>query len=367
MTTFKRYMDPAAWTYGPTGRGKPPGAAKAPDAGADRMTAEPGFRWQSPAMPSTPFEYCMLRFEARLPQPAYWAAIFEDADGRALLADHYSGVEPSEDWAEHAFCFRGRPGAAAVRLVFQPIRDVMHVRNVQLDPAPRRQVAAWCDRIYAPMPPLAYEPPADRFQDLPRSLAALRAGEDLTFLMLGDSVVNDAANAPIDVLVERHCRPGRIRLIASVSSGGNCQFYSRDDNVRRFILDYEPDLVLIGGISHHGEVEPIAEVVRQVRAAREADLVVATPAPLPDFEATAGKSDPPAEWAGYPQRLAAMAAEQRVRLMDLCGPFEQYVRRCPGGRRWLMRDTHHANARGRQIIARIFERYFAPPAGAGAP
>ena len=64
--------------------------------------------------------------------------------------------------------------------------------------------------------------------------------------------------------------------------------------------------------------------------------------------------------AGYRSRLMRMAAEERVEFLDVAGPWGQYIRESKYAMGAFKRDPIHANLRGKQILGRILERYFAP-------
>jgi len=362
MDDLQSCMDISRWLYRVVGKyGAPGPEAPAPEGiepGA--LTAEKGYYWESPATPSTPLQYYRIRFEARTAEQGYWAAMSYVGD-EILQPDHYGGIDPSDGWTPNEACFRGKVAADRIKLRFYPVRNgPLHVRGPRLSAVPREYAGEWSDAVYAAMPPLEYSPPADRLALLPRTAARLQAGKQVKFVFLGDSVINDFGSAPSDVLIERR-RPGaRVLAITSTTSGGNCQFFMRKDRVKPFLLDHDPDLVILGGISHKGDVEPIGEVIRQVQSRSDAEFLLTTPAPMPYFDLKVRPDGPPREWDGWGEKLRRFAADQRLAFLDLTALVEQYLARTGRHPLWILRDTHHANARGRQLLARIMERYFAP-------
>jgi hypothetical protein len=58
--------------------------------------------------------------------------------------------------------------------------------------------------------------------------------------------------------------------------------------------------------------------------------------------------------------LVRLAAEESVELVNMTGPWGEYIRHSEKARGWFMRDPVHANERGFQILGRILEKYFAP-------
>ncbi len=362
MSEFASQMDVSTWRYRTPGKPGEPGPVQPAPAPIEpgALTAQPGCLWESPKMPNTPFAWYRVRFDSLAERPGYWAAMFYLPDGTLLHQDHNSAVEASDTWAEREFCFRGKAGASEMTIIFWPRDGALHARRPHVERIGHPDAALWASGVHVAMPPVAYTPPPGRFARLPRTQRALREGGSFTFVMLGDSVVADAGNGPIDVLVERD-HPGLdMRLVTSVSSGGGCRWYREANRVQSYVLDYEPDLLFIGGISHQGNPEPMRDVVRQVRAKSDCDIIVATPAPVPYYDPAKDQAPPP-EWEGYPDRLAAMAEQESIVYLDLTTPFVEYLAQHDLPHMWAMRDSHHANVRGRQIVARIFQRFFTLP------
>jgi hypothetical protein len=124
------------------------------------------------------------------------------------------------------------------------------VDDVELAPADADAVAAWADAVYATLPPLDYAPPPDRHRYLPRTMAALAAGETVRVVVLGDSIANDLSHSLFEVLVARAWPGARLEVVTSVRSGTGCEWYREEDRLRDYVLRHGPDLVLVAGISH---------------------------------------------------------------------------------------------------------------------
>ncbi len=344
-----------------------------------------------------------------------WGAVFFDKDGNKLEADHYCGFDASEDWIEQEFCFRAKANAAEVRFRLHPVSAGLLVQDIAVEEVSRDEVVAWADALWATMPPLGYQPPPGRWDNLPKTSAALRpatnqcgtaalgcdcrgptaegrcATRTLRVVMLGDSIVNDAGNSPWETLVER-LHPGlRIEVITSVRGGTGCWYYKDEGRVKPYVLDFAPDLVMIGGISHGEDIEATRSVIRQVRTSLPANdsfgveqlrksrppYQQAVPSgghATPDILLMTGAfgkgrdpRDDPA-WMPfirpgcptYRSRLMALAAEEGCGFLDLEGAWGAYLLAIDQPYAWLMRDEVHANARGHQLLARILERFFAP-------
>jgi len=226
----------------------------------------------------------------------------------------------------------------------------------------RGAVLAKIDAVYATIPPLEYQPPADRWKYLPNTLRRLQEGGTLRIVMLGDSIVNDTSHSQFEKLLERRYPKCQVVKVTSVRGSTGCWWYKEENRVKQWVLDHKPDLVLIGGISQRDDVDSIREVIRQVRAGCRAEILVMTGA----FGSVDPRDDKQWHYAidpkgmDYRARLLRMAAEEKVEFLDMTGPWGQYIRASGKPLDWFKRDPVHANDRGFQVLGRILERYLAP-------
>lgn len=131
-------------------------------------------------------------------------------------------------------------------------------------------------KAYAEIPPVQYTPPSDRWERLPKTKELLLNGGALRVVMLGDSIVNDTSRSGWELLVERRHPTCRIEKVTCVRGSTGCWWYKEPGRVKEYVLDHMPDLVIIGGISHRGDVIPIREVIQQIRGASQADILLMT-------------------------------------------------------------------------------------------
>jgi len=218
------------------------------------------------------------------------------------------------------------------------------------------------DAIYAAMDPLRYTPPAGRCQRIPRTIARLREGGNLKIVLLGDSIMGQTTGSGFALLLERLYPKVKIEKIASVRGSTGCWWYKEEDRVEDYVLKHRPDLLMIGGISQRNDVDSIRDVIHQVRAKQQPEILLMTPAF--GFE----ESDFIKEWTysirpdgtEYRARLQRLAAEENCEFIDMTGPWWRYVQDSGKTYGWFRGDAVHANERGTQILARILEKYFAP-------
>ena len=322
----------------------------------------------APAVPVEPLAYYRLRFRSQASEEGVWAVAFTDLPGNPLAAACYDSLYAPTRWDETTVCLRAHAEAARMHLRFQAAGAPVAVDDVRLAPVDSGEVTAWADAVYAMLPALDYEPPADRHRYLPRTMTALAAGDTARVVVLGDSIANDLSDSLFEVLVARAWPGARLEVVTSVRSGTGCEWYREGDRLREYALRFAPDLVLVAGISHGCDAEAVRDCVRQIRAAGDADVwvtsgVVASLGWMQrDMESRTGL--PPAVVAevfrDWPEPLETMCAEEGVEYLDLRGAWEAYLTGSPRPRAWYQRDEVHANTRGKQILARLLAAYLGP-------
>jgi hypothetical protein len=341
----------AGWTYvAPEGN---PSAVGWSDSGrsAGRLLLPKGgeAQWESPPVRSKPFTYYRLTFRARASDNGYWAVFFDDKAGKPIISDVYSQVYKSASYRPYDVCLRGRARAVAFRVRFGPWTGDMAVDNVCVTPIACEEAARWADGVYRPLPAVHFTPAPDRLQYIPKSMTRLRAGRTLRLVMLGDSIINDTSSSAFELLIERKYPGSKIEVATSVRGSTGCGYYQGRGRVREFICSYKPDLLLVGGISHKGDVDAIRSVVRQVRRACDCEIMLMTGA--------IGKK--PCS-AVFRKALKKLADDERTAFLDMRGAWTDYVKQSPRPEAYFKRDPVHGNDRGKQIVGRILEQFFTP-------
>lgn len=349
------------WTFVPS----TPGADGQTYNPAEGYYPDKGGRLLGPAIAvgRADFRFFELSFEAETARPAYWGVLFEDAAGQALVADNYASVYSGERRLYRGVLY-GREGALAIRPFFQsPGR--LSVANLRLREISAAAAAAWCDELYATLPPLGAVP-AERPERLPRTLAALASGSPWRLVMLGDSIVNDTFNSNFPALLQRLYPRSDLRVVCSVRGGTGCWYYQDPGQFQGYVADQRPDLLLIGGICQRGDTAAIRQVIeRALRTLSCEILLVSGPlgddwrqpdpahpdAPLP---AQAPPPDP------FPAQLRELAAAYPIAYLDMATPWQRYLGASCRPWQWFHRDRVHGNDRGKQVLARYLEAYFRP-------
>jgi hypothetical protein len=226
------------------------------------------------------------------------------------------------------------------------------------------RTAEQVEAAYRAIPPVTYTPPADRWARLPRTASILKAKPPgtLRVVMLGDSIVNDTSRSCWDLVLEKAVPGATIQKTTVVRGSTGCWWYRDENRVARYVTPHEPDLLIIGGISHRDDIDSIREVIQQVRSSRTCDVLLMTGAfgamdpSKPDSCPDSVPDDPKDDRF----RLRALADETGAAFLDMTGAWASYVRGSGRPLDSLKRDAVHANAEGEQILGRILASYLKP-------
>jgi hypothetical protein len=219
------------------------------------------------------------------------------------------------------------------------------------------------EKAYAEMPPVHYHPPRDRWAHLPLTASVLGKGEgSLRIEMLGDSIVNDTSRSRWDDLLRKAYPKCKIDRVTCVRGGTGCWWYKEPARLKRYVLDLQPDLLIMGGISQKDDIDSIREVIRAVRAARRCDVLLMSGAfgtvnPRDDKQ-WRFEIDP--QGTNYRARLKRLADEEKTGFLDMTAYWGRYIRESGKDLDWFKRDPIHANTRGEQILGRILVAHLAP-------
>lgn len=315
------------------------------------------------SFPVESLRFYRIEFTAKSEGQAMLQLRYQDTAGKQL-ADHSTGIEVSPEFTRHVMYSRSKLGAAQARVVFLANGGSVDLASIQVFPADSNEVARWADAIASTVPEvpeaLFSQERWNRIEDFRDSLSEARR---LRVVLLGDSIMNDSGNSPFDVLVERHYPGLNFEVITSVEGGRGAWFYRQANRIESYVIEQEPDLVMIGGISHKNDIDAVAAIVDQIRTQLEVPIVLMTGAL--GYEGDPRRWDPPAEGAvppatGWARKLRHLAEEKETGFFDLEQAWGAVLMAGDAPYEYYLRDVIHANTRGQQVLARIFERYFAP-------
>jgi hypothetical protein len=364
--------------------------------------------WASPQISTTALQWYRLAFSTKAPGIAnnpgsigfgYWSVQFYDQAGNLLTGDVYSSVFPSGDWVKNEVRFRAQSTAGSggtlqpvkAQIVFTPIGgQTYYIDDAILQPTNSCEVLQWFSRLSQSVPAqLAYQPKSNRWDRIPATMSRLRNAQSLRIVMLGDSVQQDTANMPIDLALQNLYPGSHVEFIASVKGGTGVSYYQ--SHVTEYITNYQPDLVIVGGISNSDDIPAYQSVVDQVRANDQAtghttEFLLLTRQWSPNSYPTSQYyflnptfqelDQNPGNNATIPDddrgHLLSFAATNSVGYLDTTGIVSQFIYGAANTASvgapdasgnpysYWMRDFIHSNDNGKLIQSQVLIRFFTP-------
>ncbi len=217
------------------------------------------------------------------------------------------------------------------------------------------------DAIYAAMDPIDYTPPADRFANIPKTMAKLRDGGELRMVLLGDSIMGNTSASSFELLLMRDYPKCKIVKIPSLRSSTGCTYYQEENRVEDYVLRHKPDLLVIGGISNRGDAEAVRSVIQQVRVKKpDTEVLLLTPVfgVVRDEHIRTFTPQIDTTTSNFRWTMQKVATEEGCAFFDMTGPWWNYIENSGKTYGWFQGDAVHANARGCQIIGRLLETWF---------
>ncbi len=227
-------------------------------------------------------------------------------------------------------------------------------------------------------PVLAIQPEPDRWATLPRTLAALQAGQPWKTVVLGDSIANDLFNSGFHRRINTLYPGAGMTLIQSVHGSAGWHFFTDpdapEDRVARFVMDHAPDLVVTAGMSNR-DADDLRELVRRIRAGSHAEILAVSAAVCQAHYRDS--LTPPEDGGRYPQSprtplraaMAQVGRDDGFAVYDLGREWDAFLWTLPRPLEWYTRDTSHLNPRGMAVVARLMAGFFQPEdtTGSDAP
>ncbi|MFA6292921.1 MAG: SGNH/GDSL hydrolase family protein [Victivallales bacterium] len=309
------------------------------------------------------FEFYLLSFDAKAPEDCHWGVFFHDGEGKMIVADVYSSIYAGTDKQHYEQIVYGRENAAGLHPFVQSLKGV-EIWDMQIRGISAEEAAEWCDRLFRTLPLLSYTPPASRLKLLPKTLSAMKSGSPLRIVMLGDSIINDTFNSNFQSLMLRLYPKTGMKFICSVRGGTTCWYYQEPEQFKSYVADLKPDLLVIGGISHRGDIAAIRNVIEMARKEIGCEILLISGPLGEDWrkrdDVRPGNELPVQVWIPDPfvEKQKALAAEMRVEFLDMATVWHNYLGISQKPWQWFHRDRVHGNDRGKQVAGRIIEAYF---------
>lgn len=312
--------------------------------------------------------YC-LRFMASAQVQGYWWIDFFDHNG-APLPDINSALYASEKPEPYEEVFFADPRAESAVIAFVS-KEGVSVRDIELQEISPTEAASWCDKLYAQLPQCRFETSPDAFAFLPKTKEALQTGKTWRILLLGDSIVNDTWTSNFQALVMRDFPNADLIFYISVRGTTGCWYYKKPEYFKKYVADFKPDLVMIGGISNNmnpsqnGDPEKnLISVIEQCKLLG-CEVVVMSPPPSWEWRVSPEQADWSEDWqianGGKPlQRDYQRNATEKTgtAYWDLTTTPCNTITNARKPMDWFRRDGVHNNDRGKQLIGQNLAAWF---------
>jgi len=286
---------------------------------------------------------------------------YHDSDGFYLgdAPDPMSNHNGGKDAAVTITLFQPPATAATATIVIGSAdsQSELHVHSLRFERITRREAKKIVAERLAPYPRPAMAPAhrAAVQKNLPRTMARLAGNKPLSILILGDSIANDTYNGLLRLALTEHSPDAKLSIHLSVRGGASCQFYRHFNRTDLYVLRHKPDLVIIAGISHKRDIEAIHDVIRQVRARSDAEILFMTgyrslsgASAFDSRLSVAGRHEHEARFKEHVRRLADLPS---VASFDFTPVWSEYVAAIPDPERRIMRDSRHFNFDGKLLLA----------------
>jgi lysophospholipase L1-like esterase len=317
--------------------------------------------WHSPAFDVVPFKYYKVIYQAKGVAEGNINIQFTDQSGNPCITDVYDQLFLTNDWGQHEFCFRSFALAQKCRIQLISTSEEVLIDSISVEETSSREVNDWRKNILSSLPPIPSQPSASQ-NLLPKTRSKLRNGGKLRIVMLGDSTINDTGNSLFETSLQALSHNLNIEVVNSVRGGTGCVWYQEENRVNDFVLQYNPDLLIIGGISNGYEVEPIRNVIKKVRASQNPEILVLSDSITPTELIMKGIADKCSgcdknkveEMARiYSHQLKMMANEEKVDFLDMRSYWNRYIQSSSWPLQWFLRDEIHANLRGKLVVGQV--------------
>jgi len=317
--------------------------------------------WLGSRFSVAPLPYYRLELAAKAAAHSFVALRFYDKHNSLISADNYDRITAHKDFVSYENYFQPPAGAVAAELLFvAPPHSVLHARNITIKKVSPKQTYKWITKKLTSLValPLPQEPSVRRC--LPRTWRALRTEQTLRVILLGDSIVNDLGNGLVGLQLGARFAGANIQIIPSVAACGNCTRYRQPSQFRAMVKEHNPDLVVIGGISHHYNVDAIRDVIKLIGTQTKAETLVITGAVQGEMSrrehllasglsATAVAT----KVREFAERMRQLPATDKVAFFDLQRCWEEWLTTAGYPTSFLLRDATHANHLGKFAMAHI--------------
>ncbi len=300
--------------------------------------------------------YYKVNFQIKSIKKELWGIYFYNCNNKKLHHDFFDIVFSSPNkYSTFTSYFKPKNGSIKGRLIFQPDKgNNFLIKNIRISKTSCEEVLLWMKNLYNNIPkikPFTYK---KRF--LSRTLNTFKKGKKIKIVMLGDSIINDTSNSNFELLLKTRFPLLNVEIIPSIRNSTGCYYFEKENRIKTFVLDYNPDLLMIGGISNQGNVEAIRNVIKQVRKVLCPEIILMSG--IFGRKQDLINNQSMCERLLYRQKLRELAEQEKIEFFDLDGQWQRYITSSEMPYEFFLRDEIHPNAFGRLVIAYFLFYFF---------
>ena len=387
------------------------------------LTLQPGTNWRSPAFSVQPLSYVRLSFRAKLTTASPPAPITKfnrnnisfrsinplatwnldpanlGPSGGDLIANHYTApINISEIWNQQVFYSRAQANATQMAIKLEAIEAPLSIDDISVEVAENLQdIALWAEQTWnnrprdaslSTSPSISVATSTEQRLRLERTISRLRAGQQVKIVLVGDSIVNDLSNSGFESLLQQEFPGSRISVITAVGGGTGMDQWNPQNATYPFInsdkyrgaldfneaiIEQEPDLIILGGISTPANssgyaafqaiIDKIHSPSALARIGHRPDILITTGAFGYQQLNWYSSSELNATRNDYRGNLLRIANQNNAGYLDLAGAWGSYIMAASNASdssaiksetslEWYWRDSVHANSLGKLWITR---------------
>ncbi len=315
--------------------------------------------WESQFFDVRENQYYKVCFDIKTSVSGLWGVHFY-CDEIKLNHDFFDSFSSSPlRFMPYVSYFNTKHGTNRAKLIFRPsLKSEFIIKNITVEEVGGKEVLKWMRNNYALIPEVnAFK---CEKQYLSKTINRFVTGGNLRIVLLGDSIVNDIANSNFELLLRTFYPSINVEIIPSVKDSTGCEYYQREKRVQEYIVDYSPDLLVIGGISNRGNVNPIRRVITRVRKKIYPEILITNEIfgkeqTWNKFDLSGDKNEKSAR--SYDFQLRELAEQEKVEFFDIKSRWIEYMKSSNKKYEFFLRDRIHPNRFGRLVIA-YFMFYF---------
>lgn len=313
-------------------------------------------KWESDFFSFEENQYYKINLTVQSSIKGMFGVIFYNENLKKLNHDFFSSFSNSDHFSTITSFFSPKNGAKKGRLVFLST-DSLKIKEISIEKTCWKDVLCWLEHLQNNV--IKVRPFICKKRFIQRTIDSFKNGKRVKVVLLGDSIINDTSNSFFEVLLRKIYPAIQIEIIPSVRDSTGCPYYEKENRVKQYVIDYEPDLLMIGGISNNEDVDSIRNVIRQVRKSIDPEIFV--------MNEIFGKEDaswnelsqtPDAGKNSYRYKLEKLSEEEKIEFFDINRYWLEFLRYKEKHYEFFLRDELHPNDYGRLVIAYLLFYFF---------